>query len=232
MIHLMKLELKKVGLKKYVLFSIVGIFISMFFLFVGLNDSSTIKSSYEKAFTTVGLIFCFYYIILFSVLVSSYIINEYNHKTILVMFSYPIDRRKLMCAKLFLIMLLVMVSMLIGYICCGVLIILLDKYMGVIKGEFESSVLSYWISTAIKAAITFCALGVGTFVVGMMKKSVSMTIISAIILCYIRQFYLAGTNTYEESWGFVIGVVVATVIGVYYVFTHKIERNSSAFRLY
>lgn len=224
MIHLMKLELKKVGLKKYVLFSIVGIFISMFFLFVGLNDSSTIKSSYEKAFTTVGLIFCFYYIILFSVLVSSYIINEYNHKTILVMFSYPIDRRKLMCAKLFLIMLLVMVSMLIGYICCGVLIILLDKYMGVIKGEFESSVLSYWISTALKAAITFCALGVGTFVVGMMKKSVSMTIISAIILCYIRQFYLAGTNTYEESWGFVIGVVAATVIGVYYVFTHKIEQ--------
>lgn len=224
MIHLMKLELKKVGLKRYVLFSIVGIFISMFFLFVGLNDSSTIKSSYEKAFTTVGLIFCFYYIILFSVLVSSYIINEYNHKTILVMFSYPIDRRKLMCAKLFLIMLLVMVSMLIGYICCGVLIILLDKYMGVIKGEFESSVLSYWISTALKAAITFCALGVGTFVVGMMKKSVSMTIISAIILCYIRQLYLAGTNTYEESWGFVIGVVAATVIGVYYVFTHKIEQ--------
>lgn len=224
MIHLMKLELKKVGLKKYVLFSIVGIFISMFFLFVGLNDSSTIKSSYEKAFTTVGLIFCFYYIILFSVLVSSYIINEYNHKTILVMFSYPIDRRKLMCAKLFLIMLLVMISMLIGYICCGVFIILLDKYMGVIKGEFESSVLSYWISTALKAAITFCALGVGTFVVGMMKKSVSMTIISAIILCYIRQLYLAGTNTYEESWGFVIGVVAATVIGVYYVFTHKIEQ--------
>ena len=68
MIRLMKLELKKVGLKKYVLFSIVGIFISMFFLFVGLNDSSTIKSSYEIAFSTVGLIFCFYYIPLFSVL--------------------------------------------------------------------------------------------------------------------------------------------------------------------
>ena len=98
MTHLMRLELKKVGLKKYVIFSMIGIFISMYFLFVGLNDSSTIKSNYETAFSTVGMIFCVYYITLFSVLVATYIINEYNHKTILVMFSYPIDRRKLMIA--------------------------------------------------------------------------------------------------------------------------------------
>ena len=98
MTHLMRLELKKVGLKKYVIFSMIGIFISMYFLFVGLNDSSTIKSNYETAFSTVGMIFCVYYITLFSVMVATYIINEYNHKTILVMFSYPIDRRKLMIA--------------------------------------------------------------------------------------------------------------------------------------
>ena len=41
MIHLMKLELKKVGLKRYFLFSILGIFLCMFFVFTGLNDKST-----------------------------------------------------------------------------------------------------------------------------------------------------------------------------------------------
>ena len=71
MTHLMRLELKKVGLKKYVIFSMIGIFISMYFLFVGLNDSSTIKSNYETAFSTVGMIFCVYYITLFSVLVNA-----------------------------------------------------------------------------------------------------------------------------------------------------------------
>ena len=64
MTHLMRLELKKVGLKKYVIFSMIGIFISMYFLFVGLNDSSTIKSNYETAFSTVGMIFCVYYMYL------------------------------------------------------------------------------------------------------------------------------------------------------------------------
>ncbi|HIX29064.1 MAG TPA: ABC transporter permease [Candidatus Blautia stercoravium] len=224
MTHLMKLELKKVGLKKYVLFSTVGILISMFFLFVGLNDSSTIKSSYETAFSTVGLIFCFYYIILFSVLVATYIVNEYNHKTILVMFSYPIDRRKLIIAKLLLITLLVMFSMIIGYICCGTFIVVADKYWGLIEGKFEISVLSYWIPTALKAIITFCTLGVGTFVVGMVKKSVPMTIVSAILFCYIRQFYIAGMDLYQENWLFVIGVLVITVIGVCYTLTCKIDR--------
>ena len=60
MMHLMKLELKKVGLKKYIIFSILGIFASLFFLFIGLNDSSTVKSSYETAFSTVGLICLLY----------------------------------------------------------------------------------------------------------------------------------------------------------------------------
>ena len=100
MTHLMKLELKKVGLKKYVIFSMIGIFISMYFLFVGLNDSSTIKSNYGTAFSTVGMIFCVYYITLFSVMVATYIINEYNHKTILVMFAYPIDRKKFYDCKI------------------------------------------------------------------------------------------------------------------------------------
>lgn len=224
MIHLMKLELKKVGLGKYVLFSISGIFISMFFLFIGLHDSSTIKSSYETAFSTVGLIFCFYYITLFSVLVAAYIINEYNHKTIFVMFAYPVDRRKLMLAKLLLITLLVMFSMIAGYICCGIFIVLSDQWWGLIAGEFTFSVLSCWIPTAPKAILTFCSLGVGTFVIGMIKKSVPMTIISAIVFCYIRQFYIAGMDLYEENWLFVTGVVILTVIGVCYTLTCKISQ--------
>lgn len=224
MTHLMKLELKKVGMKKYILFSIVGIITSMFFVFVGLNDNSAGKYSYETAFTMVGLMFCFYYIILFSVMVVTYIVNEYNQKTILVMFSYPVDRRKLIMAKLFLIALLVMSSMIIGYICCGTFIVLVDRYLELIRGEFEILVLTSWVPTALKAIITFCAFGLGTFVVGMIKKSVPMTIISAIIFVYVRQFFLAGTNRTEESWLFVIGVVVIMIAGVYYTLTHNVSQ--------
>lgn len=224
MTRLMKLELKKISLKKYVLFSIIGFFICMFFIFVGLTDSSAKAYDYELSFSMIGLIFCFYYIILFAVLVAAYIVDEYTHKTILVMFSCPVDRRKLILAKLLLITALVMTSMMIGYICCGVFIVCVDKYLNLVAGGFQLSLLSRWIPTAVKAMIMFGCFGMWTFIVGMIKKSVPMTIVSAIIFCYIRQFILAGTNTREENWFLVIGVAAVTAAGVYYTLNHKVKQ--------
>lgn len=224
MIHLMKLELQKVSVKKYILFSVIGILAGMFFVFVGLNDTSTSIYDYEVTFRMIGIFFCFYYITLFAVMVVAYIINEYNHRTILVMFSYPVNRKKMILAKLLLITLFVLFSMMIGYICCGGFIILVDKYLNLVIGDFEISVLSCWIPNAIKSMLTFCAFGIGTFVAGMMKKSISMTIISAIVFCYIRQFFLAGTNTTDESWLFVMGVAAVMIVGVYYVLNHKVKQ--------
>lgn len=206
MIHLMKLELKKVGLKKYVLFSIVGILLSMFFVFVGLNDHSTSVYDYDVSFRMIGLIFCFYYIILFAVLVVAYIINEYSHKTILVLFSYPVERKKLIFAKLLLIMSLVLISMVIGYICCGLFIILIDKYFDLVTGEFHIAILSKWIPSAIKTSLMFCSLGVWTFIVGMFKKSVPMTFLSAIISLLYQAVYFSrgrhsGRRLVVRGWG-------------------------------
>ncbi|MDB6275725.1 ABC transporter permease [Clostridioides difficile] len=116
MIHLMKLELKKVGLKRYFLFSMLGIFLCMFFVFTGLNDKSTSIYDYDVTFRTISLFFCFYYIILFAVLNVAYIINEYTNKTILILFSYPLDRKKLILSKLLLITTLMISSMIVGYI--------------------------------------------------------------------------------------------------------------------
>ena len=54
MMHLMKLELRKVGLKKYIMIAIAGILISMYFLLVGLNDSSTVRDKYESLVEPAG----------------------------------------------------------------------------------------------------------------------------------------------------------------------------------
>ena len=224
MTHLMKLELKKVGFLKYILFSILGIILGMFFILVGLNDTSTSIYDYDVTFQMIGLIFCFYYIILFSLLVVAYILSEYSHKTILVMFSYPVERKKLILAKLSLITSLMLLSMIIGYICCGLFIILIDKYFNLVVGDFHMSILSKWIPSALKTILMFCSLGLWTFIIGMLKKSVPMTIVSDIVLCYIRQFILAGTNIPEETWFLVIAVMLITMIGVSYSLAHKVNQ--------
>lgn len=51
-----------------------------------------------------------------------------------------------------------------------------------------------------------------------------VTIVSAMLFCYIRQFYIAGRNLHGEDWPFVIGVVAVTMAGVYYTLTCKIGK--------
>lgn len=51
-----------------------------------------------------------------------------------------------------------------------------------------------------------------------------MTIVSAIVLCYIRQFILAGINIPEETWFLVIAVMLITMIGVSYSLAHKVNQ--------
>ncbi|MCJ0222489.1 ABC transporter permease subunit [Clostridioides difficile] len=222
MIHLMKLELKKVGLKRYFLFSILGIFLCMFFVFTGLNDKSTSIYDYDVTFRTISLVFCFYYIILFAVLNVAYIINEYTNKTILILFSYPLDRKKLILSKLLLITTLMISSMIVGYICCFTFVVVLDKYFNLVIGDFHISILSYWIPGAIKNIIVFCSLGIWTFVVGMIRKSIPVTLVSSIIFINLRQFILAGTNTTQDSLISVFIIVGITVIGIYYILNHKV----------
>ncbi|MGO0881267.1 ABC transporter permease [Clostridioides difficile] len=223
MIHFMKLELKKVALKKYILISVIGIILGIFFILVASNDTST-TYDYENSFRTIGLIFCFYYIILFAVLNVSFIINEYTNKTILVLFSYPVNRRKLILSKLLLATILMIISMVIGYICCCTFLVLIDKYFNLVVGDFHISLLKYWIPTAVKTIIVFCSFGIWTFIIGMIKKSISTTIVSSIIFITLRQFILAGTNTSQENLIEVLILVILTVIGVYYTLTHKVTK--------
>ncbi|MGX9754891.1 hypothetical protein ACWYRQ_01370 [Clostridioides difficile] len=53
-----------------------------------------------------------------------------------------------------------------------------------------------------------------TLVVGMMRKSIPVTLVSSIIFINLRQFILAGTNTTQDSLISVFIIVEITVIDV------------------
>ena len=222
MIHLMKLEMKKVRIKRYILFSLLGIVYGILFTVVGLSDSSSAGYDYRLAFQMVQLVFCFYYILLFAVLTVAYVIHEYTNKTILVLFAYPVDKRRLILAKLCLVAALIAVSMTIGFLCCGAFIIWVDQYFDLVKGEFRISVLGQWASAAVKEILMFCGLGMWTFIFGMIRKSLTLTFVSAVVLCYVRQFLLAGTNQPEETWLMVVVTLAVTAAGVWYTLKHRI----------
>lgn len=221
--HLMKLELKKNHIGKYILIVVLSILASMFFVFVALHDSSESADTFTHTLRVMEMIFVFIFVILFSVLNASIIINEYNNKTILILFSYPVDRRKVMISKLILITLFVSISLLVGYVFCGSFVVGMDYCFDWIEGEFQLSILRNWICRAISTTIVFCNLGLWTFAVGMWKKSVPMTIVSSMPFIFIRQIVVASTEGYQENIWFILLTLVITLLTLWYTFEKKVE---------
>lgn len=224
MVHLIRLELKKVHFKKYTLFSVLAILLSMFFVFVALNDTSDSTYTFENTFRAVEMIFAFVFIIFFAVLNVSLIISEYNSKTILLMFTYPVDRKKIIIAKLLMITLFIVVSMIVGYALCCSFIMGIDRYSNLVVGEFSPSVFKNWVTAGASTIIVFCCLGLWTFVAGMLKKSATVTIVSSIIFIFFRQMVITASENNQENIWFVLFVIAVTIVALWYTFTKKITQ--------
>lgn len=222
MLHLMKLELKKTHFQNYLLIFVITVIMSMFFMAVSVHDSSGKTHTFAETFRVIEMVSAFVFIILFSVLNASVIISEYNSKTIWIMFAYPINRQKLILAKLLLITVLVAVMIIAGYAVCGSFLVYADKMYNWVEGDFQISTFRYMISRTFTTAIMFCILGLWTFVAGMWKKSVPVTIVSSVLFIYIRQIAVASTETYEETVWMILAAGILALAGIWYIFKKKI----------
>lgn len=222
--RLVKLELKKNPFGKYALVSLLVIPFSIFFVFVSLNDSSAGPRTFDESFKVVVMIFDFVFVVFFSVLNAAVIINEYVHRTILLLFTYPVEKKKLIAAKLLLITSFIGLSILIGYALCGLSIVGLDRRFGLVDDKFSVSTLRSWIFQAVSTAVVFCGIGLWTFAVGMRKKSVTATIVSSLVFIFLRQVVVASGESGKDPLWFVLAVVCIAGAALWYTFREKITR--------
>ena len=220
--HLMKLELKKVHFRNYILLSLLLIILSMYFVFVALHDSSETARTFENTLRVVEMIFAFVFIIFFAVLNSALVISEYNNRTILLMFTYPVSKKKVIFAKLLVITLFIVMSIVVGYIFNGLFIVGLDGRFDLLEGEFGADVLGRWILRAAVTVIVFSCLGLWTFAAGMVRKSVAVTIVSSVLFIFLRQIVITAGGSGQEGMGVVLITVGITAAAMWYVFTKKI----------
>lgn len=227
MTHLMELELKKIKPNQYCFISIGLILFSIIFITISLIDSAAdptqSKDTFHNIFLVIGILLSFLYIIFYGVLVSSIIIKEYNSKTILILFSYPIRKKKVIIAKLLLISIFIATSMFIGYLCCCGYIVAVDYSFDLLEGSFESAYILNWFFKSL-ATITMCVcLGGLTFSLGMLKKSVAVTIISSIVFIFIRQVVLSLSLGYTENLLQTFIIVIISFFCVGYTIQHQLD---------
>lgn len=226
MAHLIRLELKKFGIARNVIFTFAAILFSILFITVSLWDSVTdpeqTKDTFESTYLVIGLLMDFIFLVYASVLTARLVIGEYNQRTITIMFAYPLNRMELIAGKLIIIMVYTAVSMAVGYICCSGYIIFADRFFDMLEGSFQPSMLQTWIPMAVTTVVVCTVLSLWPFIIGMVRKSVPATIVTSLIVIVFRQVIITKNPTNQESLLQVLLVVAVTAVFTALVFKKKV----------
>lgn len=225
MLQLVKLELKKYKLKRYIIEAIICIFCIMAFVTMSfittLSDPLQQMDTYESTLWMINVLVTGTFLVFSSVLTAKIIIGEYKNKTILVMFSYPINRKKIIIAKLTIIFIFTITSILIGDLLCTAYVIGLDSIIDVVKGNFSFAYFS--TSILFGSVVMGGILSLVPFAFGMIKKSGPATIVTAILIVVLMQ-PIIGKNPNLNSTILKLSIIaILSLITVIYTLRKQVD---------
>ena len=189
MLRLMKLEMKKFKLGWYVRGAIIAN-IAILTLLIFTSIVSQIEGDPEirdpqmvllMASTLVRATF----IIFGSVLIARLIIGEYKNKTILLMFSYPINRKKMMVSKLIITATLTFITVILSNILVVGVFFWIDSYFSILPNSFTVDQLMQEGINLVPLAVATAGISLIPLYFGMRKRSVPTTIVSSLIVVSI-----------------------------------------------
>ncbi|KAF1678939.1 ABC transporter permease [Bacillus sp. SKDU12] len=184
--NLIRIELKKMKMGWYVRGALLANLIIIGFLWLisysEKADGEVSFQSTEEAFLIIGTLVRAVFIVFGAVLISKLVISEYKNRTILVMFTYPISRKKLLAAKLMIASGLTLITILLSNVLIAIGFFVMNSIYHFIPGELTSEIISQ--QTIKMAVFAFGAAGTSLVPIyfGMRKYSVPATIISSVVI--------------------------------------------------
>ncbi|GIN70283.1 hypothetical protein J14TS2_07580 [Bacillus sp. J14TS2] len=211
MLKLISLEIRKVNFGRYTNSALAACFAVTGFLFFMLYiDRDLFAASSTDFFFLVDSITRMVFIVFSGVLISRLVIEEYNDKTITLMFTYPISRKKIIISKLLIIISFTFFSMLLSRIFAAVVLYMLNSNLGFIDGDVTIYMLIEHFKNTILYDLSASGISLVPLFFGMLKKSVRTTIITSIIIAVFL-----GASNEDLSIGSFIGVpLTLTIIGI------------------
>lgn len=200
MIKLAKLEFKKFGFSRYVKGALIatliiaGLFIAIIFsertsgdggITTGISlheQSSDLPSSYAGVFRDIGSLVNITFVVFASVLIAKLIIGEYKNKTITLLFTYPVNRKKLLATKLMIVSLFALFASLFANLVTSSLFCLFNHYYDFIDEPLTQGILVKQLIGMVLYSIANAGICLIPVYFGMRKKSVPATILSSILL--------------------------------------------------
>ncbi len=189
MLKLIKLEMKKNKVRRYIKGVIIAnlIILSLIlFISYGMKNQNEVGfSDIAEYITIIDSLVRSTFIIFSAVLLSEFIIEEYKNKTIMVLFMYPVNRKKILIAKLMVVGVFTFLLIILSDIFISLIFYIFNIYFNFITtGLTGDIILKQSIFITVNALATV-GISLIPLYFGMKKNSVSRTIVSAVILVSI-----------------------------------------------
>ncbi|MCJ2148158.1 ABC transporter permease [Bacillus paralicheniformis] len=229
MLNLIKLEFKKTKLGWYYKGAVIAnLCILGFLCLIGSEEKNLTQGqmAMADAGSTLLLLGTFVrsvFIVFAGVLIAKLIIGEYKNRTITVMFTYPVSRKKLIAAKLLLTGGLTFLTMIVSELIVAVIFSQLNDVYQFSPEKLTMQAIGNEIGSMLIYAASSTGLSFIPLYFGMRKQSVPATIVTSCILTS-----LIG----QQSPGFSIASIIyipvsLAVIGIVIAFwsIRKIDRE-------
>lgn len=198
---LIKLELKRNKIRTYIIAGfIIAITMTCFlYLFAYApmlepdDADMAIFSSYDNIIPLFAVLNMAAYCVLSAVMYSKLIIEDYSGKRPVLLFSYPVSRKKVMLAKLFVVSIFTIISMIAGNLIIYLIFGVTERFLHLAAQDFTFSVLLLALETTFIMSLIASSIGLIAVGIGFIKKSVPTTIISAVLAASLLCNIVAGT---------------------------------------
>jgi hypothetical protein len=211
MLKLIKLELKKIKMGVYIkgtlIANLVMIGILLIILIGSKSEGEVAFDNYNFAFMLLSSLVKATFIVFASVMLSKLVVEEYKTGTITLLFMYPINRKKLLWAKLIIVSVFTFVSTFLTNIFIDCVFISINHFYEFIPDKLTNAILiNNFISISMNSLTSSCMALIPLYF-GVKKKSVPVTIVSSLLIVAI-----VCSNNNGLSLGSIIAVPITLAI--------------------
>lgn len=187
---LIRLELKRNKISTYVIASLIIAITMLGFLYLFAyapmlepNDKDmAIFSGYSNLIPLFGVLNMAAFCVLSAVMYSKFIIEDYSGKRPILLFSYPVSRKKIVVSKLIVVYGFTIILMVISNLTIFLIFGITENFIHLVREDFTFSIMLQAIETTLVMAFIAASIGVIAVGIGFIKKSIPTTIVSAVLI--------------------------------------------------
>ncbi|MGG5314616.1 ABC transporter permease [Enterococcus sp. AZ072] len=200
---LIKLEFRKTNFHTYFISTLLVTVTMLVFLYLFAyapllepkDEDMLIFSGYRNLIPLFEVLNMAVYGVLAAVMYSKLIIEEYSGKKTILLFSYPLSRKKIILSKICVVSIFTILSMLVSNLIIFGLFGISEQFVNLVNEKFTISLMLQTVQKICVMSFTAASIGVISVGIGFIKKSVPATIISAVLIASLLCNVMVNTTT-------------------------------------